>query len=205
MAKSNKSKSNSKGGLKQIFPRDKEFFSNIRNTGVVTPQNYKNAGVSSSRIKTYAKAGLIEKTPKENRGAFGYKLTSEGKDFMERTWGMERAENYSFQSLNHDRKLEEEYYKIDHSQYEWKTESQARDMFQQKIDEIREQDPNRADEIQRLWDNKEISMPDAMIINRTTGVVTAIEVVTNSYGQQELQAKETFVEIMEVEYKPVHA
>ena len=46
-------------------------------------------------------------------------------------------------------------------------------------------------------------MPDAIIINRETNVITAIEIITNSYGEQELQAKETFVEVMNIEYKPV--
>ena len=194
-----------KVGLKQIFPRDKEFFTNLNNTGVVTPQHYKDAGVSSSRIKAYVKAGLIEKTPKTNGGEFGYKATSEGKKFAEQQWGIKRSESYAFQSLNHDRKLEEEYYKLDREQYEWRTESQARDMFRERIEEIRNEDITRAERLEKMWDNKEISMPDAVVINRETGVVTALEVITNSYGEQELQAKETFVEIMNVEYKPVRA
>lgn len=199
MAKENKA------GLKQIFPRDKTFFENLSNTGVVTPGNYENAGVSASRIKAYAKAGLIEKTTKQNGGAFGYKATSLGKDFAEKMWGIKRSESYSFQSLNHDKKLEEEYYKLDREQYEWRTESQARDMFRDRIEEIREEDPIRANRIQEMWDSKEISMPDAIIINRETDVITAVEIITNSYGEQELQAKETFVEIMNIEYKPVRA
>ena len=192
-----------KAGLKQIFSRDKEFFTNLSNTGVVTQSHYKDAGVSSSRIKAYLKAGLIEKTPKENGGEFGYKATYQGKEFAEKQWGIKRSESYTFQSLNHDRKLEEEYYKLDREQYEWRTESQARDMFREKIEEIRKQDPVKAENIESMWGNKEISMPDAIIINRETNVITAIEIITNSYGEQELQAKETFVEVMNIEYKPV--
>lgn len=194
-----------KAGLKQIFSRDKEFFTNLSNTGVVTQSHYKDAGISSSRIKAYLKAGLIEKTPKENGGEFGYKATSQGKDFAEKQWGIKRSESYTFQSLKHDRKLEHEYYKLDREQYEWRTESQARDMFKEKIEEIRREDPVRAENIENMWDNKEISMPDAIIINRETNVITAIEVITNNYGEQQLQAKEAFVEIMNVEYKPVRA
>ncbi len=192
-----------KAGLKQIFSRDKEFFTNLSNTGVVTQSHYKDAGVSSSRIKAYLKAGLIEKTPKENGGEFGYKATYQGKEFAEKQWGIKRSDSYTFQSLNHDRKLEEEYYKLDREQYEWRTESQARDMFREKIEEIRKQDPVKAENIESMWGNKEISMPDAIIINRETNVITAIEIITNSYGEQELQAKETFVEVMNIEYKPV--
>lgn len=192
-----------KSGLKQIFSRDKEFFTNLSNTGVVTQSHYKDAGVSSSRIKAYLKAGLIEKTPKENGGEFGYKATYQGKEFAEKQWGIKRSDSYTFQSLNHDRKLEEEYYKLDREQYEWRTESQARDMFREKIEEIRKQDPVKAENIESMWGNKEISMPDAIIINRETNVITAIEIITNSYGEQELQAKETFVEVMNIEYKPV--
>lgn len=195
----------SKGGLKQVFARDKEFFSNISNTGIVTPANYKNAGVSSSRIKAYAKAGLIEKTPKENGGAFGYKLTSDGKDFMEKTWGIERSDNYCFQSLKHDGKLEQEYYKIDKNEYEWKNESQAREMLREKIEELREQDPQRADRYEEMLQNKEISTPDAVIVHRETQRMIAIEIITDSYGRQEMQAKETFCEIMNIEYRPVRA
>lgn len=192
-----------KQSLKQIFPRDKTFFQNLNNTGVITPDNYKNSGVSASRIKAYEKAGLIEKTPKENGGAFGYKYTSQGKDFAEKTWGIKRSESYAFQSLNHDRKLEEEYYKLDREQYEWRTESQAREMFKERIEEIREENPSRAEKIQEMWDNKEISMPDAIIINRETQRIIAIEVITNSYGEQELQSKEFFVAVMNIEYKPI--
>lgn len=199
MAKKNKA------GLKQIFSRDKIFFENLSNTGVVTPDNYRNAGVSASRIKAYAKAGLIEKTQKQNNGAFGYKATTAGKDFAEKMWGIKRSESYAFQSLNHDKKLEEEYYKLDREIYEWRTESQARDIFRDKIEEIRQEDPIRADRIQEMWDRKEISMPDAIIVNKETGVVIALEIITNSYGEQELQAKETFVEVMNIEYKPVRA
>lgn len=191
--------------LKQIFERDKIFFQNLNNTGVVTPKHYKDAGVSSSRIKAYVKAGLIEKTPKENGGDFGYKATVEGKKFAEKQWGIKRSESYVFQSLNHDKKLEEEYYNIDHSVYEWKTESQARDMFRDRIEEIRKEDYERAVKIERMWENKEISMPDAIVIERGTERIIAIEIITNNYGEEQLQAKETFVEVMQIDYKPVRA
>lgn len=56
-----------------------------------------------------------------------------------------------------------------------------------------------------MWDEKLISMPDACIIDRETGVEIYIEIITNSYGEQELQSKERMVEIMSAQYKPIRA
>lgn len=191
--------------LKQIFPRDKEFFGHVRNCGVVTPEHLRDAGISPSRMKAYIKCGYMEKTKPENGGKFGYIQTGRGKDFAERTWGYERSESYVYQSLEHCGKLADEYFKTDHNQYEWKTESQARDMFQAKIEEIRAEDPTRAEEIEKAWDDGNISMPDAIVIERETQRVIAVEVITNSYGQEELAQKEAFVEVMQIEYKPIRA
>ncbi|CEP82664.1 hypothetical protein [Paraclostridium sordellii] len=191
--------------LKQIFPRDKEFFGNIKNCGVVTTQHLKDAGITKSRMKEYIKCGYMQKTKPENGGKFGYVATPRGKDFAEKTWGYERKDFYTFQSLEHCGKLAEEYFQTDHSRYEWRTESQAREMFQDKIEQIREEDPGRAEKIEQLWEKGDISMPDALVIERGTERILAVEVITNSYGQQELQQKELFVEIMQVEYKPIRA
>lgn len=191
--------------LKQIFPRDKEFFGHIHNIGVVTPQHLKDAGISKSRVDRYIKCGYIEKTKSENGGKFGYIQTGRGKDFAEKTWGYERSDAYSFQSLEHCGKLADEYFKTDHEQYEWKTESQARDIFQERIDKIAETDPERAEEIQKAWDDGDISMPDAIVVERETQRMMAVEVITNSYGQEELAQKEMFVEVMQIEYKPIRA
>lgn len=129
----------------------------------------------------------------------------EGKKFAQKQWGIKRSESYAFQSLNHDKKLEEEYYKIYHFKFEWRTESQARETFRDKIEEIRKEDSTRAEKIEQIQENKEISMPDAIIIDRETERIIALEVITNSYGEEQLQAKETFVEIMKIDYKPVRA
>lgn len=198
-----KKKSNS-STLKQTFQRDRNFFTAIHSTGLITKDYYKNIGVTESRVNTYNKCKYIEKVSDTN-GKYGWKLTKEGKEFAEKTWSLSKNESYPHQSYNHDVKLQEEYFKTDHDKYEWKTESQVRDMFRDKISEIREQDYDRAEHIQKMWDEKLISMPDACIIERETGVEIYIEVITNSYGEQELQSKERMVEIMNAQYKPIRA
>ncbi len=45
-----------------------------------------------------------------------------------------------------------------------------------------------------------ISMPDASYVN-DNGETVAYETITNSYGEDELQAKETLVEIMNYQYE----
>lgn len=201
MGRKKKSNSNT---LKQTFQRDRNFFTAIHSTGLITKDYYGNIGINESRINTYKKCKYIEKIADTN-GKYGWKLTKEGKDFAEKTWSLNRNESYSYQSYNHDVKLQDEYFKTDHDRYEWRTESQVREMFKDKISEIREYDYDKAEHIQKMWDEKLISMPDVCIIDRETGVETYIEVITNNYGEQELQSKERMVEIMSAQYKPIRA
>lgn len=80
----------------------------------------------------------------------------------------------------------------------WKTETELRQELEEKLQEIKTIDYERYQEINRMLEEKLISTPDGAYIGKETGIETYFEVITNSYGQTEIEAKERFIEIMDI-------
>ena len=99
---------------------------------------------------------------------------------------------YSAQNPAHDLVLADRYFSLSESEREtWQTESQSREIINAHIRHLREQ--GNEEHARELWDKLQdgrLSMPDA-VYTRADGVSVAFEVVTNNYGQAELEAKGT--------------
>lgn len=124
-----------------------------------------------------------------------YRLTSKGRDFCRRELSLTRL--YGAQNPAHDLALADRYFSLSENEREtWQTENQSRDAISSYIQQLREQgEDERARE---LWDKLQdgrLSMPDA-VYTRSDGVSVAFEVVTNNYGQAELEAKEQAAEAL---------
>lgn len=192
----------SKPYITQFFNRDRLAFTALSKVGHVTREHLKMCGLADSRIKNYIKDGLIEKVAYKTGNEAGecYKLTRAGRELAERQWAIRG--HYHAQSPLHDLSLANKYFSLpDHLRDTWMTETQVRDMFQEKLSQLREQGEEQLSKMYEDMLNKSlISMPDAVYTNEQ-GVQVAYEVVTNSYGQAELQAKEAFVAIMKTDYE----
>lgn len=161
-----------------------------------------NLKVADRRIANFQRDGYIEKVSfldkKTKNAEFSYRLTEKGKDLCSNQLGVESF--YRSSSPVHDLALANNYFSIKEEHKDnWITESQFRDMFQQYLERLQTQDHYRWQELNDLWEQKLISPPDGGYMT-STGTVIAIEVVTSSYGKEEIQAKETFTGTLNIEY-----
>ncbi len=188
--------------ITQFFNRDRLAFTALSKVGHVSHDHLRSCGLADSRIKNLLRDGHIEKVAYKRAGKIEecYKLTKSGRDTANRLWGLERA--YHAQSPSHDLALAEKYFSLPESLREhWKTENQARDQFQEELNVLRDQGKEaEAKMYEDMLARGLISMPDAVYTNEG-GIEIAFEVVTNTYGQDELRAKEAFVEFMNLQYE----
>lgn len=192
-----------------IYPRDVRALSALGKCGHVTEEQLHDLGLRDKRIKSYCKDGLVEKVLFSRAGSRSgditcYKLTRAGRDFCETRLSMSKL--YIAQSAHHDLRIAERYFSLsDTEQATWRTESQCRADFENRIQELRDQ--GAEEQARALWERFEegrVSMPDAVYVT-DGGVTLAFEVVTNNYGQAELEAKEEAAEALgaDIEYSKV--
>jgi DNA-binding HxlR family transcriptional regulator len=188
--------------ITQFFNRDKMAFNALSKVGHATPSQLKSCGVADSRIKNYVRDGLVEKVAYKSGKDTGeaYKLTKAGREMASNNWGIKN--HYHAQSVKHDLDIANKFFSLSDSQRDtWKTETELRDRFEERIQEIRDQgDEDTAKMYEDMLNQGLISMPDASY-ETEDGVEICYEVITNNYGEAELQAKEAYVQIVKCEYE----
>ena len=132
------------------------------------------------RISSYEKDGLVERSVYSQPGDRGadravYCLTTAGRDLCRRELCMTHL--YSAQNPGHDLAIADRYFFLT---------PEERDTIPQLRDQGEEE---RAEELWNKLQDGLLSMPDA-IYQPQSGPEICFEVVTNSYGQEEIQAKE---------------
>lgn len=187
-----------KAKIKIFYNRDRLALTSISKCGHVRESELKNF-IADKRISNYVKDNLVTKEVfNKNNGEqlVAYKLTKQGKQLIEKEWGVKN--HYNAQSVNHDLGISNKYFLLpDEKRESWKTETELRQEFEEKLQEIKSVDFDRYEEINKRLEEKLISTPDGAYISET-GIETYFEVITNSYGQMEIEAKEKFVEIMNI-------
>ncbi|AYE33819.1 hypothetical protein [Clostridium septicum] len=185
--------------IKNLYNRDRLALTSISKCGHVRESELKNF-IADKRINNYVKDNLVTREVfNKNNGEqlVAYKLTKEGKKLLEREWGVKN--HYNAQSINHDLGISNKYFSLSEDKREtWKTETELRQELEEKLQEIKTIDYERYQEINRMLEEKLISTPDGAYIDKETGIETYFEVITNSYGQTEIEAKERFIEIMDI-------
>lgn len=181
--------------IKNFMFRDQKALISISRCGHVSHSQLKNY-IADSRIKNYCRDGLVIKevfNKTNGEQLVGYKLTNQGCQFVEKNYGFK--EHQIAQSLNHDLGISNKYFSLtEQEQSSWQTETQLRNKLQDEIDRLRNSEVDRWHELTEMMERREISVPDCSYT--TGGVVIAYEVVTNSYGRAELQAKEEYSNFM---------
>lgn len=174
-------------------------------TGHLRLEHFQKCGVSEKRVRNYEKDGLIDRVQMRDPATKSivnvWKLTEKGKDFYDLK---EEKEHYHYHSTSatHDVGLSDKYFSLtDKEQETWKTETEIRYEFKQKIEDLRVQGQyQQADRYEVLFDQRKISTPDAVYTSEN-GVEIAFEVVTSSYGQVEIAAKMAYATIMDLSYQ----
>ena len=187
--------------IKNFYPRDQKALIAISRCGHCSKEQL-NLFIKDKRISSYEKDKLITKEVFTNFNGetfIGYKLTSCGRKFVEKKYGFKGHQKA--QSIAHDLRIANKYFSLTEKERDtWTTESELRERYKDILEQIRQEDPGRYDELKQLEEEHKISAVDCSYITRQN-VEIAFEVVTKNYGRQELEAKERFVEILKIEYE----
>lgn len=185
--------------IDRIYPRDWKVFGALSKCGHASHEQLREF-VRDKRLSTYEKAGLIGRVPYHRAGSGSedrtcYRLTSAGREFCRKQLHMSGM--YHAQSVAHDMGLADRYFSLSQEERDsWQTESQVRDMYEQYLDQLRDQ--GQEELAQSLWDKLqegETSPPDA-VYTTESGEQIVLEVVTNNYGETELAEKSEFSAVL---------
>lgn len=192
----------SKPLVTQFFNRDRLAFSALYKVGHVSCDHLRSCGLADRRIKNLVRDGYIEKVVYKEKGKNKecYKLTRSGRETAARLWGLNHA--YHAQSAVHDLALAEKYFGLSEDLRErWKTETQIRKEFEERIHNMREEGKEiEAKLYEDMLSKNLISMPDGLYTN-SAGIEVGIEILTNSYGIDEIRSKEVFISIIGCQYE----
>ncbi len=194
--------------IKHWYPKDERFFKVLSIAGNIRQEDAAKIDISASRIKNMEKDKLIEKVTypsrynKNPRSNVSYALTKKGKAFVCQKYGISRCQN-SY-AAEHNCKVAEVICSLDKEEIETvQAEWQTRDQMEEALEQMRQEgDYDQYDYYMDLWKSGLISAVDVAYTSSKTGEMVCCEIVTNSYKDSDIQAKEYCGEILqtEVEY-----
>lgn len=187
--------------IKVASARDKHSFLGFEKCGHLNHEQLKNLGMSDTRIKNYCRDGIFKKVSYyvkgQEKNGICYKLSDEGKKYATTNWGFKKFAQNTDGHERHNLDVANKYMSL--TPQERATvlnEREIRDMVQDRIWEI--ENKQERDQAQELLDQGLMSMPDIVYTTKQE-VTIAFETVTNNYGIEEIQAKETTCEFLEIE------
>lgn len=177
--------------IKAITNNDKELLKALSRTGYVSKEQAQNLiNLNERRLNNLEKDGYIKRTSAiiKDKQINVYQLNDKGKKYVANN--ISSVNNfYKATSPLHDLVLADRYLKLGtESRDYWKTEGDIREMFSSQITEG-------------------MSMPDAIILKHSIEIdaeinirdVEVLEIVTNNYGVEEIEAKIEFItEVLQV-------
>ena len=194
--------------IKHWYPKDETFFKVLSIAGNIRQEDAVKIDISASRLKNMEKDKLIEKVTYPSRynsnpkSSVSYGLTKKGRNFIEQKYGISRGQ--SSHAAEHNCKVAEIICNLDKReigtvQAEWQTRDQMAEALEQMKNEG---DYDQYDYYMDLWKTGLISAVDVVYTSVKTGELVCCEVVTNSYKDSDIAAKEVCGEILhtEVEY-----
>lgn len=194
----------SKPLITQFFNRDRLAFTAMHRVGHVSSDHLRSCGLADRRIQNLVRDGLLEKVAYKRKGESDdcFKLSKLGRETAARLWGLSYA--YHAQSPIHDLAIAEKYFSLSEELREkWKTETLIRKEFEDRISYMRKEGNEvKAKLYQDMLKEKLISMPDGLYTT-LGGIEVGVEILTNSYGIEEMRSKETFVSIIGCQYETI--
>lgn len=159
--------------------------------------------IADRRIQNFIRDGHIERVEVFDKAIKKitqvYRLSKRGEEFARQQLNL--SSFYRSISPEHDLALAHRYLTSTQAQQQnWITEKEWRDKFFAEIDRLKTQeDYDKADELQKMWEEKRLSLPDGGYVEG--GGYVMVEITTNNYGRSELAAKSDFAEVMHAQYQ----
>lgn len=195
--------------IRHWYPKDGRFFMVLSIAGNIRQEDAAKIDISVSRLKNMEKDKLIEKVTypsrynKNPRSNISYALTKKGKSFIEHKYGINRCQNAH--AAEHNCKVAEIICRLDKKEIETvQAEWQTRNQMEEALEQMRQEgDYDQYDYYMDLWKAGLISAVDITYTSAQTGELVCCEVVTNSYKDSDIQAKEYCGEILQTEIEYV--
>ncbi len=195
--------------LKHIYPKDRRVLGVLARAGASDIDSFKRMDITNNRIKSYVDAGLIHSVfVPDKHGTSGntyYELTSKGQAFCQNECGIQRFISNGH-AISHNAKVAETISKLSKQEIDsCLSEREIREEYlSDRLMELYQQDRDEYQELLDAIQNNTLSMPDIIYKNESTGLMEAIEVVTDAYGKEEIQAKLDTADKMGIEITIVH-
>ncbi|QGQ93791.1 hypothetical protein EHS13_02160 [Paenibacillus psychroresistens] len=192
--------------INKLTSKDQAMLRAFRNCGFLQKSHLQDKlGLSDRRIENFIRDQYIEKCVVDNNktkeAEYVYRLSKKGQELCKNHLNLSNF--YASQSVRHDNALAKKYFEMSsEQQLSWLTERDWRDRFEAKISDLRFQGKDqRADELISLYKRNLLSLPDGGYSNGES--IVAVEVTTSSYGNEEIQAKENFTQIMNAKFHEI--
>ncbi len=169
--------------------KDIDFLNALRCSGVCT-KNQARHFISANRLKNFVLDKTVEKcshVSQNGKRIEVYRLSAKGKDWIrERVTALADRKFYHSTGVEHDLKLMDKIISLSREEREtMRCEAEIRDEFKERLQELLEnREYDRYDQLYNAMQEHTISMPDLCY-----GVDCYYEVVTDTYGQAEIEAK----------------
>lgn len=181
----------------------------LAKSGAMDRDTFHKLEITDNRIKSYLHAGLIKETSVVDKNGNGirtyFELGNKGKDFCRHECHSKHFISNANAS-SHNAKVSE-YLVNNLSKKELDTCLSERELQPFIEDRLHEYlDKQEHDHYQELVDalqNNQLSMPD-IIYKTELGTWEAIEITTDSYGNEEIESKTMTCELLSVEVTFVH-
>lgn len=189
--------------VQKITSKDEKMLKAFRCCGYITRDMLREKlGVADRRVENYLRDGLIEKigfVDKSQKVIETFRFTKAGESFLEKHLSLGNC--YRSCSIAHDIEVAKIYMTCSETEREtWKTESELRDQFQEMLDAMRvEGRYEEYDRLQEYLEQNEISAIDGSYVSNEAGIEVSAEVITDSYGREEIEAKVSFCHIMNIQ------
>lgn len=196
--------------LTHIYPKDRRCFSLLAKSGAMNKDTFHKLEISDNRIKSYRQAGLIKEVNVPDKHGNGiktfYELTDKkGKDFCRQECNVKHFISNGNASV-HNAKVSE-YLADNLSKKELDSiisEREVRSFIESRLQEyLDKQEHDHYEELIDALKNNQLSMPD-IIYKTEQGTYEAIEVTTDNYGNEEIEAKTMTCELLSIEVTFVH-
>ena len=199
-----------KNGLTHIYPKDRRAFSLLAKSGTINKDTFHKLEISDNRIKSYKQAGLIKEVSVPDKHGNDiktfYELTDKkGKDFCRQECNIKQFISNGNASL-HNSKVSE-YLADNLSKKEMDSvisEREIQPFIESRLQEyLDKQEHDHYEELIDALKNNQLSMPD-IVYKTEQGIYEAIEIVTDNYGNEEIEAKTMTCELLSIEVTFVH-
>ncbi|NCC54868.1 MAG: hypothetical protein EOM11_05220 [Erysipelotrichia bacterium] len=180
--------------IKRLNQRDMSFLKMMGKVGHIPKQN-EEMFITNNRVSTFQNMGWINKVQCD--GKEYYATTSEGREAIEE---IVNITPYYSTSPKHDEGLYNHYMEMSEKERgSWKTEKQLRNDYYELIERLREEDELYAQQLEKQFEERQISTPDFGYYDDEIEQFIAVEIITNHYTQEIIEAKERFCEVMQIE------